>query len=132
MNRNFILAASLFGIVAVGFGAFGAHGLKSVASEEVVSIFETGVRYQFYHVFALLATGILYSNGKEKFMKWSGIMFITGIFLFSGSLFVLTYVKMNNWTGFGWLGPLTPIGGTCLALGWSCLFTGIARGDLKR
>ncbi len=124
MHKGFIRSAAIIGLLSVAFGAFAAHALKELLSEYAVNIFETGVRYQFYHVFALLAAGILYKEFPNKFIRWSGIFFIIGIILFSGSLYFLTYVKGTVMPGYKWLGPITPIGGLSFILGWIFLFVG--------
>ena len=125
MHRNFIRTAAMLGVLSVVFGAFGAHSLKEKISPEALNIFETGVRYQFYHVFALLAAGILYKEFSNKFIRWAGIFFIAGIVLFSGSLYMLTYFKATGNTGYNWIGAITPIGGLSFILGWIFLFLGI-------
>lgn len=105
-------------------GAFGAHGLKNILSRNNLEIFETAVRYQFYHVFALLATGILYAAFAGKFLKWAGSLFIAGIILFSGSLYFLCYVKHAG-IPMTWLGAITPFGGAAFIAGWGCLFLAV-------
>ena len=124
MHKGFIKTAAILGFLSVILGAFAAHALKELLSDYAVNIFETGVRYQFYHVFALLAAGILYKEFPNQFIKWSGIFFITGIILFSGSLYFLTYVKGTIMPGYKWIGPITPIGGLFFILGWLFLFAG--------
>lgn len=124
MHKGFIKTAALIGAFSVALGAFATHSLKESISDYAVSIFETGVRYQFYHVFALMLTGILYKDFKNKFTKWSGILFITGIILFSGSLYLLTYIKAAVKPGYDWIGAITPLGGLCFILGWVFLFVG--------
>lgn len=124
MHKGFIKTAAILGFLSVILGAFAAHALKELLSDYAVNIFETGVRYQFYHVFALLAAGILYKEFPNKFIKWSGIFFIAGIILFSGSLYFLTYVKGTIMPGYKWIGPITPIGGLFFILGWLFLFIG--------
>lgn len=125
MHRGYLKTAALLGALSVAMGAFAAHKLKEIVDPDAVNIFETGVRYQFYHVFALIAVGILYSNFKKSVVKWSGIFFIAGIILFSGSLYALTYVHASNLTGMKWIGPVTPLGGLCFIIGWILLFAGI-------
>jgi len=127
MHKGFIRAAAITGLLSVAFGAFAAHALKELFSEYAVNIFETGVRYQFYHVFALLAAGILYKEFPNQFIRWAGIFFIIGIILFSGSLYALTYVKGAVMPGYKWLGPITPIGGLSFILGWLFLFIGVLK-----
>ena len=125
MHKFFLQLAAILGALAVTLGAFGAHALKRVATEAVVNIFETGVRYQFFHVFALAIVGILYRDFSNKWMLWAGNSFITGIILFSGSLYILTYLKASGKTGLDWVGIITPFGGLAFILGWICIFIGL-------
>ena len=124
MHKGFIKAAAVLGLLSVALGAFAAHALKQLFAENAVNIFETGVRYQFYHVFALLAAGVLYKEFPNKFIKWSGMFFIAGIILFSGSLYLLAYIKGTATQGYQWIGPVTPLGGLLFLLGWTFLFMG--------
>ena len=114
MYRPFLIAAAVFGALAVATGAFGAHALKTMVSDTALVTFETGVRYQFYHVIALLAAGILYGSFPVKKMIWAGRLFIAGIILFSGSLYLLTILP----EGYKWVGAITPLGGICFIIGW--------------
>lgn len=114
MYRPFLITAAIFGALAVATGAFGAHALKRMVSDTALLTFETGVRYQFYHVIALLATGILYASFPVKKMIWAGRLFIAGIFLFSGSLYLLTILPED----YKWVGAITPFGGICFIIGW--------------
>ncbi len=116
MNKNFLTAGALFAAVAVICGAFGAHFLKTKLSAEGLQTFETAVRYQFYHAFALLVTGILYKEFSNKLLKWAGNLFIAGIILFSGSLYILCGVQSLKW-----IGAITPFGGLCFITGWILL-----------
>ncbi|HUS03561.1 MAG TPA: DUF423 domain-containing protein [Chitinophagaceae bacterium] len=124
MHKGFLKTAAILGLLSVALGAFAAHALKESISEQAVNIFETGVRYQFYHVFALLAAGILYKEFSNKFIRWAGILFITGILLFCGSLYCLTYIKSADIRDYAWIGAITPIGGLSFILGWLFLFIG--------
>ena len=117
MHKTFLKTAALAGALSVMLGAFAAHGLKQILSPENLQIFETAVRYQFYHVFALLAVGILYKEFPGKLLKWAGSLFIAGMFLFSGSLYLLCYVKHNE-LPLNWLGAITPFGGAAFIGGW--------------
>ena len=125
MHKLFLQVAALLGAVSVAFGAFGAHALKRYVSDAAVTIFETGVRYQFYHVFAIALVGILYRDFTSKWMVWSGNMFILGILLFSGSLYLLTYIKGADKPGLNWIGIITPFGGLAFIAGWACMFVGL-------
>lgn len=125
MHKIFIKTAAILGALSVILGAFAAHTLKEKISIDALNIFETAVRYQFYHVFALLAAGILYKEFPHKFMKWSGSLFIAGIILFSGSLYILTYIKWAEMLSYQWVGAITPVGGLCFILGWFFLFLAV-------
>ena len=129
MHKGFLQIAAIAGALAVGLGAFGAHALKKVVSDLAVNIFETGVRYQFYHVFALALAGMLYRDFSNKWMVWSGSLFITGMILFSGSLYMLTYIKGTVKPGLEWIGIITPFGGLAFIAGWLCLFIGLFKAN---
>ncbi|MCO5235217.1 MAG: DUF423 domain-containing protein [Chitinophagaceae bacterium] len=122
MSKRFIQYAAILGALSVALGAFGAHALKKFVEADVVATFETGVRYQFYHTLALLCVGILYRRMPGKVMEWAGIFFISGIVLFSGSLYLLTYLNATETVGLGGVGAITPLGGLCFIAGWICLF----------
>lgn len=126
MHNLFLKAAALLGALAVALGAFGAHALKQRVSESAVDIFETGVRYQFYQVIALLAVGILFRDYGNKWMTWAGWLFIAGIILFSGSLYALTYIKAAEKTSYNWIGAITPLGGLAFIAGWIFMFIAIS------
>ncbi len=127
MHKGFLKTAVLIGALSVALGAFAAHALKQRVSDYAVSIFETGVRYQFYHAFALLTSAILYKEFQNKFIRWSGKLFITGIIFFSGSLYILTFIKAAVKPGYDWVGAITPFGGLCFIAGWLCLFFGVSK-----
>ena len=128
MHKTFLAIASVLGALAVALGAFGAHALKRMVSDVAVNIFETGVRYQFYHVFAIALIGILYRDFPGKWMLWAGNFFVIGILLFSGSLYVLTYIKAAVKPGLDWIGIVTPFGGLAFIAGWVCLLVGLIKG----
>ena len=121
MNKTFLIIAALLGAFTVALGAFGAHAIKERVNEYTLGIFETAVKYQFYHVFALLAAGILFQQYSSGWMLWSGRLFIAGIILFCGSLYALTYFLANNNESMKWLGAITPFGGLCFIAGWVCM-----------
>ena len=126
MHKGFIKTAALLGALSVMLGAFAAHGLKNVLSRNNLDIFETAVRYQFYHVFALLAVGILYAAFPGRLMEWAGRLFIAGIIIFSGSLYLLCYVR-SNYLPLNWLGAITPFGGAAFIAGWVMLFLAVLK-----
>jgi len=117
MHKPFLKTAAFIGALSVALGAFGAHTLKQYLSPDILSVFETAVRYQFYHVFALLAAGILYADFPSAKMRWAGYLFITGMILFSCSLYLLCYIKFEGING-EWVGAITPFGGAAFIGGW--------------
>jgi uncharacterized membrane protein YgdD (TMEM256/DUF423 family) len=127
MNKTFLIVAAILGAITVALGAFGSHGLKDKVNEYTLGIFETAVRYQFYHVFALLTVGILFQSFGNIWMLWSGRLFIAGIILFCGSLYLLTYFLTNNNESMKWLGAITPFGGLCFIAGWVCIIIAICK-----
>lgn len=127
MHKSFLVWAALLGGLAVIFGAFGAHKLKELVPMETVSTFQTGVTYQFYHVFALLAVGILYAHIPSPQLIWAGRFFLIGILLFSGSLYALTLLKATETVGLRGIGAITPLGGLFFIAGWVALLLGVLR-----
>lgn len=127
MHKSFLVWAALLGGLAVILGAFGAHKLKELVPMETVSTFQTGVTYQFYHVFALLAVGILYAHIPSPQLVWAGRFFLIGILLFSGSLYALTLLKATETVGLRGIGAITPLGGLFFIAGWVALLLGVLR-----
>ena len=128
MHKNYLITAAIFGGLAVALGAFGAHGLEKITSDgKILKGFQTGVQYQMYHALALLAVGVLYDKFSLSWMKWAGILFIAGIFLFSGSLYLLTFLKIQESNSISIVGPITPLGGVSLIAGWLCLVMAVVR-----
>ncbi|MBE7170009.1 MAG: DUF423 domain-containing protein [Williamsia sp.] len=121
MHKSFLLIAAVLGAISVALGAFGAHGLKKILPPESILTFETGVRYQFYHTFALLAVAILFDKVQGRFLLWSGYSFLAGIILFSGSLYALAFIQESGNVGLRKLGIITPFGGLFFIAGWLLL-----------
>lgn len=121
LTKKMLRSAAVLGALAVTLGAFGAHGLKQIVPAETVSTFETGVRYQFYHVFALAACGLFNLHYPSVWLTRAALCFEIGILLFSGSLYVLTALKATGSVGLGGLGLITPIGGLFFIAGWLLL-----------
>jgi uncharacterized membrane protein YgdD (TMEM256/DUF423 family) len=115
MDRTFLLVGAVAALIGVGFGAFGAHGLRGRLSPEMLAVFETGVRYQMYHAFAILTVAIALSRFDGPLVRAAGWLFTLGIVLFSGSLYALAL------TGTTMLGAITPFGGIAFLAGWVCL-----------
>jgi uncharacterized membrane protein YgdD (TMEM256/DUF423 family) len=127
MHKNFLAGGALLGGIAVALGAFGAHGLKSIVPADTVSTFQTGVQYQMYHALAMLAVAIVFEKFPNKLVRWAGISFCIGILLFSGSLYLLTFLKATGKVGLEGVGIITPFGGIFFILGWVLLFLGIMK-----
>ena len=125
MNKGYLKTAALLGALSVVLGAFAAHGLKSISDEQTIAIFNKGVQYQFYHVFALALAAILFKSYPNKLIGVAGILFILGISLFSGSLYIYTFKTIYSIVGLNWIVFLTPIGGLFFITGWLCLALGI-------
>ncbi len=128
MHKGFLLTAAILGAITVAMGAFGAHALKTLVPENALAVYDTAVRYQFYHLLALALTGILYASYKNNWLKNAGGCFIIGIILFSGSLYMLTFKAVIGTEGLNWVGPITPIGGLFFISGWLQLAWGIKKG----
>jgi uncharacterized membrane protein YgdD (TMEM256/DUF423 family) len=118
-NRNILLAGAIFMALAVILGAFGAHSLKSVLSPDMIAVYKTGVEYQFYHALGLLLIGLIGFHIQSKWISRAAILILSGIILFSGSLYALSI------SGVKILGAITPIGGLAFVAGWICLAVGI-------
>ncbi len=125
MHKGFLKIAALLGALSVGMGAFAAHALKEIVSQRVLVTFETAIRYQFYHLFALALVAILYKEFPNKRIIAAGWLFIAGILIFCGSLYMLCYVQATVQPGYKWLGPVTPFGGVAFIAGWAMLFAGV-------
>ena len=117
MTRIFLLIAATLGGIAVILGAFASHALKDKLSERALEIWETGTKYQMYHSLALILVALLLSRLAIDSIPLiiAGYAFITGIVLFSGSLYALSL------TGIKILGAITPLGGVAFITGWTCL-----------
>jgi uncharacterized membrane protein YgdD (TMEM256/DUF423 family) len=122
--RVFVIFGSLMMFVGVGAGAFGAHGLSAYFEEypDLKGTFDTAVQYLLIHGLALFAVAWSIGNWPGPLADWSGYLFIAGILLFSGSLFLLVFTRV------GWLGAITPFGGVSFLAGWICLALAAWRG----
>lgn len=120
MNKRIIITASLFGILAVILGAFGAHGLKGRIDADQHKTWEIAVQYHFYHTLALLFLST-FSRFKCRLINLSYWSFTIGILLFSGSLYILSAKNIFGLAQTALLGPATPIGGLFFIIGWTTL-----------
>lgn len=114
MNTNWIQIGSVFGLLSVAFGAFGAHALADRLSPRSLEIFHTATHYQMFHALAILVLGVL-ARATGTPYSITGWTWTVGIFIFSGSLYALALTEIR------WLGAITPIGGVLFLIGWAAL-----------
>lgn len=112
-SKHCLIAGSVLCFLGVALGAFAAHGLKLDLYQ--AGIWETAVRYQFYHALALILVGVVFAKGISGHTIHSGLFFLIGVILFSGSLYAIVL------TGHRWLGAITPLGGSFFLIGWALL-----------
>ena len=124
MDRLFVIAGSILGLLGVGLGAFGAHSLRGYFKDhaDLEAIYRTATEYQMVHAVALLGVAWAASRWPGPLIHWSGYLLIVGVVVFSGSLYALSM------TGIRGFGAITPIGGVALLAGWLCLGIGAWRG----
>ncbi len=116
----------LIAALLVALGAFGAHALKSSISSEMLLVYETGIRYAWYHTFGLFLCDYLYANRvQHPIIIWSARLFFAGIIVFSGSLIILSV------SGVRWLGMITPLGGAAWIFAWMGLAFALFRSAEK-
>lgn len=120
MNKQIIITASFFGMLAVILGAFGAHSLKAVLTPQHLETWHTAVQYHFYHVFALLFLST-FARFKSKLITASYYLFTFGIIFFSGSLYLLSCRDALGWNWLIKFGLITPLGGLLFIIGWITL-----------
>jgi len=126
MNKQIIITAAIYGMLAVITGAFGAHALKSRLEPSQLEVWHTAVQYQFYHVFALLFLSTLNPLG-NNLLEWSYYFFTFGVVLFSGSLYLSSSRSLLGWNWIRFMGPITPLGGLFFILGWVTLGLGVLK-----
>ncbi|HEY9178776.1 MAG TPA: DUF423 domain-containing protein [Flavipsychrobacter sp.] len=124
MYKPALIWGALFAGLSVILGAFGAHALEDKLTVALQQTYETAARYQMYHGLALLASGLMYAHLPVKALKYASICFIVGTVLFSGSLYLLTMLKMDGQVGLGSFGLITPIGGLFFIVGWILFIAG--------
>jgi uncharacterized membrane protein YgdD (TMEM256/DUF423 family) len=121
--RLALTLASLLACVAVAFGAFGAHALRSKLAPDMQAVWQTAVLYHGWHALALLGVGLLILHFPDRAgFAWAGWLFVAGIALFSGSLYALALTGVKNF------GAVTPIGGIALLIGWLVVAWTVATG----
>lgn len=118
---HFVLAGALWAALGVIMGAFGSHALKLRVDAAMLQVYETAVRYQMYHAFALIIVGLLAIRIELPFLRGAGYFFLAGTLVFSGSLYSLVLSGHRFW------GAITPVGGVLLILGWLLLVYSMTR-----
>jgi uncharacterized membrane protein YgdD (TMEM256/DUF423 family) len=125
MHRILFKTAAFFAALSVIFGAFGAHALKDFVSIEDLNSAKTGINYQMFHSIAIYIAGMMYRHYPNKKILWAAYCFVTGIILFSGSLYAIVLLKAADIPINSLIALLTPLGGISLVMGWLCMFMGI-------
>lgn len=115
------IITAIMGFLAVALGAFGAHALRQIVAPEMLTVWQTAMQYQMFHVLALLSIVIAGSHKPNPLLKVSAWLFVVGILLFSGSLYLLVI------TGIKSLGMITPVGGAMFLIGWAVLAVALVR-----
>jgi uncharacterized membrane protein YgdD (TMEM256/DUF423 family) len=124
MRSPFLFAAAVSALIAIALGAFGAHGLQSILSAKMLAVYKTAVTYQMWHALGLgIVAQLKQYNTDSKLLAWSGYLMITGILLFSGSLYLLSLLNLK------WLGMITPFGGVAFIVSWLLLAVYAAKKD---
>jgi uncharacterized membrane protein YgdD (TMEM256/DUF423 family) len=126
MANRVLFIGALLALLGVAAGAFGAHGLRPILSEKMMTVFETGVRYHLVHALAMLIAGLSAHCFSHRGFAWAGWSFFIGILIFSGSLYTLALSDIRG------LGILTPFGGLAFLIGWSFLAWGYWKGPFTR
>lgn len=127
MKDRFLKIAFIAAALAVALGAFGAHALKQLLEEQQLQTYQTAVQYHFYHALALALAGLLQLNYNSKWLRYGGTLFLLGLLLFCGSLYLMSFLKAGGVQGVNWLGAITPFGGVAFIAGWLCLFTAVMK-----
>ncbi len=120
MGKNWIAAGAFLAAVSVMAGALGAHALRGQISENLLDSYRTGVLYHTVHALALVITGILARQFPTRNFAWVGWLFLAGVVLFSGSIYLLSTREMSG-LNLAFLGPVTPVGGLLFMGGWIVL-----------
>jgi uncharacterized membrane protein YgdD (TMEM256/DUF423 family) len=123
MHSRWISTGSVFCMIAVATGAFGAHALKELVSEYQLDVWNKAVLYQFIHAIAICFTGLLGLHVGAPALDKAAWLFTAGIICFSGSLYILATRNIHG-MNVNWLGPVTPLGGMCFIAGWALMAIG--------
>jgi len=122
MKYLFLRWGILLALTGVVLGALGAHALERLLSEDQLTSFQTAVRYQMHHALGLMLVAVLFPLlKKDRLVDYAGYLLIVGTLLFSGSIYLLSCRDLLGIANWSWLGPITPLGGACMILGWGLL-----------
>ena len=119
MDTQLFIIGALSGMLSVALGAFGTHAMRGRVAPQVLNTFETGLRYEIYHAFAILAVALAMTHWSSALLVYAGWAFVAGTILFSGSLYLLVF------TGRRAFGAVTPFGGIAFIAGWLLLALGV-------
>ncbi len=125
MNKTILITGAVLGLLAVVFGAFGAHGLEQSVNAKNIASFNTGVRYQMYHAIVCIVLGnmtILNAQSRKRIFYF----FVGGITLFSGSIYLLVIDEILG-VSLSSIGFITPLGGFLLIFGWILLIISLLK-----
>ena len=121
---SLLIKGAVLGLIAVIGGAFGAHALKEMLSNEQLAAYQTGIRYQFIHAIVLLFLFLVMNKFDSKFFGIASKFIFWGVILFSGSIYILTLKNLIGLELLKFIGPITPIGGLLLISGWGFIIWG--------
>ncbi len=121
MNKPILLKGAILGTIAVVLGALGAHALKNILTLDQLSSFETGVKYQMYHAILLVILSLMVKSTSSKYLLIAVNLIFLGVILFSGSIYLLTLKNILGIEFLKFAGPITPIGGILIVVGWFLL-----------
>ena len=127
MRKNDFITAALLLSLAVALGAFGAHALKSYLDATALNTYQTAVQYHFIHALGLAIAALVAPSADVAPRNWAARLFKLGLLLFSGSLYLMSFLKAAGYTGVGWLGAITPFGGLCFVVAWLLLAWSVRR-----
>ena len=128
MHKLYAVIAVIMGGLGVALGAFGAHGLQKLTADPlIIHSYQTGVEYQQFQAVAILGVSLIYPYCNAVLTRWAARLMITGTILFSGSLYLITLLKINESSGVKIAGPITPLGGLLMIAGWFLLVPAILK-----
>jgi uncharacterized membrane protein YgdD (TMEM256/DUF423 family) len=130
--KRFLTLGCLLGMTAVMIGAFGSHVIKPLLADNQFQLFETGVKYHFYHTFAIISAAFVSRYGSRRWSQAAGWLFFSGILFFSGSLYLMSMGDLLGAPDIKiFLGPLTPVGGALLIGGWASMLRASVKYERK-